>query len=142
LNDPLVKDNILLRPADTIDQQRQDHIKHVVDALHSLIHDLCKGGHGCNFACSVMRLGSLIKHMDDRNLYSPRPEVPFLGLSVTLVRESISGILTPQWCLGGVRRTHRSNCEPHRCSLGDDFKAMIRTLDERIVAHKLEEFLL
>jgi hypothetical protein len=89
-----------------------------------------------------MRLGALIKNMDDRNLYSPRPEVPFLGLSVTLVSQSIGVIHTPHWCSGGVRTSRRSTCEGHGCSLGDDIKAIISTLDKQIDAHKLEEFLL
>ncbi|KAG6105599.1 hypothetical protein E4U14_005036 [Claviceps sp. LM454 group G7] len=53
-------------------EQKRDHfIDEIFNVLGKLCKDIGGGGHGCNFECRSMLLGSLLNLMDKNELYGP-----------------------------------------------------------------------
>ncbi|KAG6255225.1 hypothetical protein E4U23_004674 [Claviceps purpurea] len=56
----------------TVMEQKRDHfVDEVFKILGELCKDLWKGRRGCDFECTSMLLGSLMKVMDENELYGP-----------------------------------------------------------------------
>jgi hypothetical protein len=85
-----------------------------------------------------MNLGTLIKYMNMRGIYSPRPGRPFYGFSVAVAVLIVNNFRSPSWCdrnSGG----HRS-CYPHDCSVMSEIKGEIASLKDSMQGLVLEDF--
>ncbi|KAH0551143.1 hypothetical protein GP486_007519 [Trichoglossum hirsutum] len=94
------------RVAEIIDQQRQESIDRIVEALHNLFIYFSHQNM-CSPECSSMLLGAFTKEMDSRSLSSPRPKKPFLGISFAETARSIRDMQLPVWC---YHRPQRYSC--------------------------------
>ena len=128
---------MLTSHADNIEQKRQESIDRVVTSLHDLFAKLCKGN-PCSFECSSILLGALTKQMHARGLLSPRPAIPFLGLSSAEIAKSVRTFQSPRWCSSVGSYSHRY-CGEHSCSLKSNLNPIFDSLENSMGGLTLED---
>lgn len=93
----------LILTACTIDLLEEDRIAAISAAftdLEDLVNDFLEDRESCSFECASMHLGALIKQLHSRNLWRPRPEAPFIGISINHLKLSLSHILSSRSVTG------------------------------------------
>ncbi|KAF4451673.1 hypothetical protein F53441_5352 [Fusarium austroafricanum] len=86
-----------MRPdiVDKVEQKRQDILQQLIDHLHYVQKELFSGNYCRLFSCRSMMLGSLNQLMHERNLGSPRPEKPFINMSLSSTFEHVRSFESP-----------------------------------------------
>ncbi|OCK73849.1 hypothetical protein K432DRAFT_430359 [Lepidopterella palustris CBS 459.81] len=130
-----IPDQIIFR----INKKREDFIERSVTALHNLLVELRKGDNSCSFACSSILLGALIKQMDNRKLFLPRPVASFEGYSAAEVAEFVRTIYTPEWC--SISKKSSQRARPHSCSLRNYVDPIISDYDASMDDVAIESYL-
>ncbi|KAG6114322.1 hypothetical protein E4U14_001445 [Claviceps sp. LM454 group G7] len=64
------KMTLLAITSSVLEQKRDDYIDEIFSVVGKLCKDLWKGRRGCSFECTSMLLGSLMKVMDENELYT------------------------------------------------------------------------
>jgi hypothetical protein len=80
---------------DKIEEKRQSLLKGLIDQLHDLSDNLCRGLTCQNFACRSMMLGALLQELRGEKLHSECPSEPFLGSSLSLTLETVRRFESP-----------------------------------------------
>ncbi|EDN09148.1 predicted protein [Histoplasma mississippiense (nom. inval.)] len=117
-----IPENIL----DAINYGRENAIQKSILLLHKEQRTLLYNGNGCSFECRSIMYGALTLEMQSNELYSPKPEAPFPGLSYNGLVQRVLSFKSPKW--------YRSpsgyyNC--HTC-LHSSFNSLLGPLDEGI----------
>lgn len=82
-----------------------------------------------------MRYGVLSKELNARGLFSPRPQIPYLGYTFEEVAASLREIRDPHWChakKGGPSQPRSRNCHPHTCRLSSIIDSIIDSVDSQL----------
>jgi hypothetical protein len=123
---------MLTSQAENIEQKRQESINRIMTCLHDLLAKLCEGN-GCSFECSSILLGALTKEMHARHLLSPRPAIPFPGLSFAEIAESVRAFRSPRWWSQYGTRSR------HNCSLDADLNSIVDSVENSMGGLTLED---
>ncbi|KAF2463995.1 uncharacterized protein BDR25DRAFT_382905 [Lindgomyces ingoldianus] len=117
-----------------IDHMRIKAIEDMISGLYKWIDTFRSAQYTClqdnahSFQCGAFLLGALSKEMDYHGLSSPRPEVPFDGLSVQGVLKKVLEMQSPTWYTS--REPKYYDQKPHSCTLA----SIVNPMAENIVA--------
>jgi hypothetical protein len=122
-----------LHTADEIDNTRYQAIEFVIEALHDRLERyrstdyVCPSDANQSFMCGSFLLGSLTKELSRLDLMSPRPEVPFPGLSFKRTCELVGAMQSQWWYCssGGYTRSHS-------CTLNAATKTLIEDVSTAV----------
>lgn len=87
----------------------------IAAGLRGLRQDYTEGREGCNFECSAMHLGTLIKNLYELNFLCYPPETPFGQFSLAEVVQGITAMKTPKWYAESAQYSRRSYQSAHQC---------------------------
>ncbi|KAF2000571.1 hypothetical protein P154DRAFT_491742 [Amniculicola lignicola CBS 123094] len=134
----------------SIDQSRCNALEHVISELRRLLgvyrdfNYACPNNSSYSFQCGAFLFGALMKYMEKWGYLSPRPEAPFIGISLNEVCRR-SGIE------GNTKWWHKSNYqdylgeyreeefETHSCSLDSKIDEVVRGAMAKVKGLKLSE---
>lgn len=114
---------------DTIDSKRYQRLETLIQGLHALLDKYRSADYTCprdesdSFMCGAFLLGALTKGMDSLRLLSPRPEVPFSGLSLLHLCGKIRALESPEW----VNYTRSRYRESHGCTLHEVTETLVHS---------------
>lgn len=115
--------------AAVINTRRRQLMTAIGGGLKELVEGYVSGRYGCNFECSCMQLGALMKKLKSLNFsdHGP-PDAPFGDLSLVDVVQKLRTIESPTWAASskkccdqykrdklGVRGCYDKH-KPHECS--------------------------
>lgn len=134
-----------------IDRSRCDAIERVISELHRLLEVYRDFNYSCpnnpsySFQCGAFLFGALMKHMERWGYLSPRPEYPFMGISLNAVCNWGGRAGNPTWW-------HRSSSqynhygsyggeqyEAHSCSLDSKINGVIQNAMAEVKGLKLQD---
>jgi hypothetical protein len=110
----------------------------MISLPHELLQNFHRAESSCSFGCDSLLLGALIKKVQTRGLFSPRPVEPFLGLSATVRAENIRSIKSPAWC---SYRGANKKCRIHPCTLYSFINPVIDEMDDQMKDLALDMYL-
>lgn len=84
-----------------MEDKRQTSVSRILDEIYGTLAVLSQKEAACSKNCSAMRLGALMRHMVEQDLY-PRPRRPISG-SVSVI---LNGSLTPLLSRFGTNTIH------------------------------------
>lgn len=87
----------------SIDSQREEHIRRVLETLHNTLGELRDGSVSCAYECDSFLLGSLTKALHRHGLATPHLSGPYLGISVASLLEAVVGIKKAERSLRSIR---------------------------------------
>ncbi|CCE30616.1 uncharacterized protein CPUR_04465 [Claviceps purpurea 20.1] len=100
----------------TVMEQKRDHfIDEIFNILGDLCRDLCKGRRGCDFECTTMLLGSLLRGMDHNELYG--------ACSAERAKSAVLSLRSGTWSYcdshfsNYSRNSNYSSKHPHPCTI-------------------------
>lgn len=128
---------------DEIDLRRYQAMEDVVSKLHDKLDEYHSSNYSCpqnssySFLCGSFMLGALTKEMDSISLFSPRPEIPFYGLSFGKICEQVRKFNSPAW--------HHSNSSgyssyKHPCNLTNTVSSIVDDVVRGIEGLDLKTF--
>ncbi|KAF1960015.1 hypothetical protein CC80DRAFT_438439 [Byssothecium circinans] len=129
---------------DAIEHKRYQMINELVETLHVQLLNYRRDGYSCpqgsdnNFMCSSVLLGALTKEMDRMGYLSPRPEVPFNGLSFERLCTEVGEMRTPIWHYKPANRC--SDYYSHSCSFSGKIQSSIEMITGKGVGLDLHTF--
>lgn len=109
-----------------IEKEGTESVRKMIHLLGELHDDLAKGDKGCNFLCSSVLLGALMKGMDSKKIERNQDPESFTKYSVRQVYSMLLRLDDPNHCyyLAGAYGSY----EPHVCTL----KSMLQPKADRI----------
>ncbi|RYO65256.1 hypothetical protein AA0113_g5273 [Alternaria arborescens] len=119
--------------SDEIDNTRYQAIEFVIEALHDRLERyrstdyLCPSNANQSFMCGSFLLGSVTKELSRLNFMSPRPEVPFPGLSFDRTCELVGAMQSPWWY-----SANGSYSRAHSCTLNAAMKTLIEDVSTAV----------
>ncbi|KND91805.1 hypothetical protein TOPH_03480 [Tolypocladium ophioglossoides CBS 100239] len=81
---------------DRIEQKRQASVSRILDKIYESLTDLSESNSSCSNNCYAMRLGALMRHLVQQDLY-PRPETPYLGINFEQLECFFDTFSEPLW---------------------------------------------
>ncbi|KAF2833437.1 hypothetical protein CC86DRAFT_389684 [Ophiobolus disseminans] len=133
------------RVSGEIDSMRYRAIKSVVEGVHSLLGKyrdsdyVCAADSSQSFECGSFLLGALTKQLDAHSLLSPRPKVPFTGLSFESMCGEVEIMKSPEWAIPNHDYHHRYERQ-HGCNLNGEVKAVVANAKASINGLGLDMF--
>ncbi|RHZ57294.1 BTB/POZ domain-containing protein [Aspergillus thermomutatus] len=120
-----------------MNQKRQQAICKVILALQREYEAFMTGSKGCNFECSSIMLGSLMKQMLSKGLLESQVQFYYKGFNVTGLTKSVQSFVAPRWrtsvyCYNGDYPDH--NC-PHSSF------SLLNSSSDTVEGLKLRQFL-
>ncbi|KAG5966722.1 hypothetical protein E4U56_001187 [Claviceps arundinis] len=91
--------------AGVMEQKRDDFLDEIFHVLGCLYKDLCKGRRGCDFTCTSVLLGSLLRGMDQNELYG--------ACSAERAKSAVLSLTSGSW----LAPSSRNNRCLHSCAL-------------------------
>lgn len=79
-----------------MEDKRQTSVSRILDEIYGTLAVLSQKEAACSKNCSAMRLGALMRHMVEQDLY-PRPEAPYLGISFSHLEWFVDTFAEPLW---------------------------------------------
>ncbi|CAN9252193.1 unnamed protein product [Alternaria alternata] len=122
-----------LHTADEIDNTRYQAIEFVIEALHDRLERYRSADYVCpsdanqSFMCGSFLFGSLTKELSRLELMSPRPEVPFPGLSFNRTCELVGAMQSRWWY-----SDNGSYSRAHSCTLNAVMKTLIEDVSTAV----------
>ena len=98
-----------------INQHRKDSMNVIAAGLRGLRDDYIEGREGCNFECSAIHLGTLMKNLSGLNILNYSSEIPTGDTSLAEVVEHITTMRSPQWYPEAVHSYRRCSHAAHQC---------------------------
>ncbi|CAN9267634.1 unnamed protein product [Alternaria alternata] len=119
--------------SDEIDNTRYQAIEFVIEALHDRLERYRSADYVCpsdanqSFMCGSFLFGSLTKELSRLELMSPRPEVPFPGLSFNRTCELVGAMQSRWWY-----SDNGSYSRAHSCTLNAVMKTLIEDVSTAV----------
>ncbi|OAX83944.1 hypothetical protein ACJ72_01685 [Emergomyces africanus] len=104
-----IPENIL----DAINYGRENAIQKLIHLLHEKHQTLLYNTNRCSFECRAIMYGSLTLEMQSNELYSPKPEAPFLGLSYNGLVQTVLSFKSPTGAMA-LQHLNSQNAQPPR----------------------------
>ena len=117
--------------ADKIDSKRYQAIESVVESLHQCVEKYGRSDYVCvynsslSFQCGSFLLGGMTKELSRLGLKSPRPEIPFPGLSCKKLCKLVQGMNSPRW-------SPEASYYAHECTLETAWATLIRDVSNAL----------
>jgi len=107
-------------------------------SLDELSARLLSGNDTCSPDCSSILLGTLSKEMHKRELSSPRPERPYLGLTLAKLFEGIRQFRKPDWMAVEPSLSY-GYLDRHECSLQSHLEPTIKDIQRQLGEMTLQD---
>ncbi|PVI00808.1 hypothetical protein DM02DRAFT_526231 [Periconia macrospinosa] len=128
-----------------IDSRRCNALEHIISKLHSLLEVYRDFNYSCphnsshSFHCGAFLYGALMKYMERWGCLSPRPERPFMGMS-------LDGICRRHGMSNKMAWWHKNSCmydqekfEAHPCRLDSKIDALIHNAMAQVKGLRLQD---
>lgn len=112
---------------DKIESMRCQAIERVVGGVHSLLenyrssHYTCPTDRGQSFECGSFLFGALTKRLNEHKYLSPRPDVPYRGLSFDRICSEVEVMESPGW----YTQDYRGYARLHACTVNSQIKVVV-----------------
>ncbi|KAH7122733.1 hypothetical protein B0J11DRAFT_532172 [Dendryphion nanum] len=136
----------------SIDRSRCNALEHVITELHRLLgvyrdfNYSCPSSSSYSFQCGAFLFGALMKYMERWGYLSPRPENPFIGIS-------LNGVCNRSGMVGNLNWWHKNShhnyyggyedrrLEPHSCNLDSKIDEVVENAEAKVKGLKLQDLL-
>ncbi|KAH8702859.1 hypothetical protein GQ44DRAFT_631114, partial [Phaeosphaeriaceae sp. PMI808] len=130
----------------SIDHSRCNALEHIISELHRLLEVYRDFNYSCpndssySFQCGAFLFGALMKYMERWGCLSPRPENPFMGISLDGIcsRKQMAGN-TDWWHKKRYRDYYPENFEAHSCKLDSKIDGVIQNAMTKVKGLKLQD---
>ncbi|XP_014550188.1 hypothetical protein COCVIDRAFT_116168 [Bipolaris victoriae FI3] len=135
----------------SIDCSRCNALEHVVSELHRLLgvyrdfNYSCSHNPSYSFQCGAFLFGALMKYMERWGCLWPRPENPFMGISLNKICNRSGMVKNTKWwvksdCYDYYRRHDHEKFEVHSCSLNVKIDEVVQDTMAKVRGLKLQDF--
>ncbi|EMD86664.1 hypothetical protein COCC4DRAFT_143682 [Bipolaris maydis ATCC 48331] len=135
----------------SIDRSRCNALEHVISELHRLLGVYRDFNYSCphnpsySFQCGAFLFGALMKYMERWGCLSPRPENPFMGISLNEICNRSGMAKNTKWwvksdCYDYYRRHEHDRAEVHLCSLNAKIDEVVQATMAKVRGLKLQDF--
>ncbi|RMZ67717.1 Nuclear pore [Pyrenophora seminiperda CCB06] len=134
----------------SIERSRCNALEHIISELHRLLgayRDIsysCPNNSSYSFQCGAFLFGALMKYMERWGYLSPRPESPFMGISLNAICNRSGMAENTRWWHKSGRHGYyggydHDRAEVHSCSLNSRIEGVVQDAMANVKGLKFQD---